>query len=122
MDKTWKRIQKNRCSACKKAIKTEVVQCKSCVKLFFHPGCVNKHKIYDRNKDVVQYHVPFKKFMIDSDNGEGMKKVKVTKLIKVAESLRMKPKLKIVFIDEKEWKLRDEELIETIKKQNKFGI
>lgn len=34
----------------------------------------------------------------------------------------MKPKLKIVYIDEEEWKRSDEELIDTIKKQNKSGI
>lgn len=59
-----------RCSACKKAIKTEVIQCKSCVKLFYHPGCVNKHKIYDKNNEVVQCHGPFEKFVIDNVNSE----------------------------------------------------
>lgn len=41
---------------------------------------------------------------------------------KVIESLQRKPKLKIVYIDEEEWNLSDEELINSIKKQNKFGI
>lgn len=59
-----------RCSACKKAIKTEVIQCQFCIELFYHPGCVNKHKIYDRNNEVVQCHGPFKKFMINSEYGE----------------------------------------------------
>lgn len=40
---------------------------------------------------------------------------------KVIESLQRKPKLKIVYINEDEWKLSNEELIDSIKKQNKFG-
>ncbi|XP_036142545.1 uncharacterized protein LOC118645486 [Monomorium pharaonis] len=59
-----------RCSACKKAIKTEVVQCKSCVKLFYHPGCVSKHKIYDRNNELVPCQGPFAKFGIENEIGE----------------------------------------------------
>ena len=59
-----------RCSACKKAIKTEVVQCKSCNKLFYHPGCVNKHRVYDKNDELVQCPAPFGKFLIDNENGE----------------------------------------------------
>ncbi|XP_036147738.1 uncharacterized protein LOC118647279 [Monomorium pharaonis] len=61
-----------RCSACKKAIKTEVVQCKSCVKLFYHPGCVSKHKIY-RNNELVPCQSPFAKFGIKSEIGEAKK-------------------------------------------------
>ncbi|XP_071573489.1 uncharacterized protein [Temnothorax nylanderi] len=53
-----------RCSACKKSIKTEVIACKSCVKLFFHPGCVSKHKIYDKNRELVSCPGPFEKFII----------------------------------------------------------
>lgn len=63
-----------RCSACKKAIQTAVIQCKSCVKMFYHPGCVSKHKIYDRNNELMQCHGLFEKFMIESNNGEGAKK------------------------------------------------
>lgn len=59
-----------RCSACRKAIKTDVVQCKSCIKLFYHPGCVNKHRVYDRNNELVQCNGPFEKFMIDNEHGE----------------------------------------------------
>lgn len=60
--------------------------------------------------------------------GEEIAKLKTTvqnKLgdnFKVTESLQMKPKLKIVYIDEEEWKRSDEELINTIKKHNKSGI
>ncbi|XP_077255138.1 uncharacterized protein LOC143893519 [Temnothorax americanus] len=53
-----------RCSACKKAIKTEVIACKSCAKLFYHPGCVSKHKIYDKNRELVSCPGPFEKFII----------------------------------------------------------
>lgn len=41
---------------------------------------------------------------------------------KVTESVQMKPKLKIVYIDEEEWKLSNEKLSDTIKKQNKIGM
>jgi hypothetical protein len=56
-----------RCSACKKAIKNQVVACKSCVKLFYHPGCVSKHKIYDINRELVSCPGPFEKFTIESE-------------------------------------------------------
>lgn len=66
--------------------------------------------------------------ILGCETGEEMAKLKTTvqnKLsdnFKVTESLQMKPKLKIVYIDEEEWKKSDEELIDTIKKQNKSGI
>ena len=56
-----------RCSACKKAIKSQVVACQSCVKLFYHPGCVSKHKIYDKNRELVSCPGPFEKFTIESE-------------------------------------------------------
>ena len=56
-----------RCSACKKAIRSQVVACKSCVKLFYHPGCVSKHKIYDRNNEFVVCPGPFEKFLVESE-------------------------------------------------------
>src|SRR5580765_7532612 len=56
-----------RCSACKKAIKNQVVACKSCVKLFYHPDCVSKHKIYDINREMVSCPGPFEKFTIESE-------------------------------------------------------
>lgn len=37
-------------------------------------------------------------------------------------SSQRKPKLKIVYIDEEDLKLNDEALIDSIKKQNKFGV
>lgn len=64
-----------RCSACKKAIKSQVVTCKSCVKLFYHPGCVNKHRIYDKNRELVTCNGPFERFMTESDKDADMKKV-----------------------------------------------
>lgn len=54
-----------RCSACKKAIKSQVVRCKTCPKLFYHPGCVCKHKVYDKNRELVQCNGPFDKFVVD---------------------------------------------------------
>lgn len=65
-----------RCSACKKAIKSQVVQCKACPKLFYHPGCANKHKVLDRNRDLVQCAGPFVKFSVEET--EPMKAVKPT--------------------------------------------
>ncbi|XP_039313145.1 uncharacterized protein LOC120359509 [Solenopsis invicta] len=54
-----------RCSACRKAIKSKVVRCKTCPKLFYHPGCVNKHRIYDRNQEYVPCKGPFEEFLTD---------------------------------------------------------
>ncbi|XP_046750286.1 uncharacterized protein LOC124413608 [Diprion similis] len=64
---TTKEYDEYRCSACKKAIKSQVVQCKACPKLFYHPGCVIKHKVFDRNRELVQCAGPFMKFMIDEN-------------------------------------------------------
>lgn len=55
-----------RCSACKKEIKSTVAQCKTCDKLFFHPGCTNKHKAYDKNSELVLCG-PFSKFVVESE-------------------------------------------------------
>ncbi|KMQ92758.1 hypothetical protein RF55_7211 [Lasius niger] len=59
-----------RCSACKKDIKCQVVSCKGCFhehrnKLFYHPGCVSKHKIYDKNLELVLCQGPFDRFEIE---------------------------------------------------------
>lgn len=56
-----------RCSACKKAIKNQVVACKTCVK-FYHPGCGNKHKVYDRNREFVSCPGPYEKIIIESES------------------------------------------------------
>lgn len=53
--------------ACKKPIKSQVVTCKSCVKLFYHPGCVSKHKVYDKNREMVSCLGPYEKFIVESD-------------------------------------------------------
>ncbi|KYN12392.1 hypothetical protein ALC57_15440 [Trachymyrmex cornetzi] len=55
------------CSACKKPIKSKVVKCGSCVKLFYYPGCVVKYKIYDRNQKLVPCAGPFEEFLLESD-------------------------------------------------------
>ncbi|XP_039303390.1 uncharacterized protein LOC120357295 [Solenopsis invicta] len=54
-----------RCSACGKVIKSKVVRCKTCPKLFNYPGCVNKHRILDRNQEYVPCKGPFEEFLID---------------------------------------------------------
>lgn len=63
-----------RCAACKKPIKNQVVTCKSCIKLFFHPGCANKHKTYDKNREYVSCPGPFEKFIVESEKDTDMKK------------------------------------------------
>lgn len=63
-----------RCSACKKAIKSKVVKCKACSKLFYHPGCVSKHKILDRNQEYVLCKGSFEEFLTDREKEAGMKK------------------------------------------------
>lgn len=63
-----------RCSACKKAIKNQVVTCKSCSKLFYHPSCVSKHKIYDKNRELVTCPGPLDKFIIEGVKEANMKK------------------------------------------------
>ncbi|XP_024947096.1 uncharacterized protein LOC112495307, partial [Cephus cinctus] len=67
MDSTGE-YDKYRCSTCKKPIKSQVVRCKTCVKLFYHPGCVNKHKVLDRNHELVACSGPFEKFNAEEEN------------------------------------------------------
>jgi len=62
-----------RCSACKKAIKSKVIRCKTCVgKLFYHPGCLNRHKILDRNKEAILCTGPFEEISIVSSEETNM--------------------------------------------------
>ncbi|KAL6265885.1 hypothetical protein P5V15_002717 [Pogonomyrmex californicus] len=62
-----------RCCACKKEIKNVVLQCTACVKFFFHPGCAFKHKVYNKQDELVRCEGPFKEIIGDSDKTE-MKK------------------------------------------------
>lgn len=39
-----------------------------------HSECVSKHKVYDRNHEVVPCHGPFEKFIIDNDKEANIKK------------------------------------------------
>lgn len=39
------------CRTCRKKIKLEVIKCIPCAKIF-HPGCVQMHKVYNRNKEI----------------------------------------------------------------------
>lgn len=66
-----------RCSACKKDVKNLVVQCKSCVKSFFHPGCAFKHKIYKGN-EIVKCEGPFKQIVLEDVKAE-MKKTGISR-------------------------------------------
>lgn len=48
-----------KCSACKKEIKSTAIQCKKCRKMFFHPGCINKHKTYNSSQELVKCGGPY---------------------------------------------------------------
>lgn len=63
-----------RCSACKKEIKSQVLQCTACVKLFYHPGCVSKHKVYNKNKELVKCEGPFNRIALESEKESAIKK------------------------------------------------
>jgi len=65
-----------RCSACKKPIKSQVVTCKS-VPNCYHPSCVTRHRIYDRNQELVSCPGLYEKFVIEGDQEENMKKASV---------------------------------------------
>lgn len=56
---------KYRCLACKKEIKNLVIQCKTCVRFYFHPRCVAKHKSY-REKEFVKCDGSFEKIAGES--------------------------------------------------------
>jgi len=66
--------------------------------------------------------------ILGCETGEEMEKLKVTvqaKLgedFKVTESPQIKPKIKVVNIDAEEIKMNDNDLIDTIKKQNKIAM
>jgi len=62
------------CSTCRKTIKSNVVKCKTCAKLFYHPECVNKHKILDKNQEYVPFKDPFDKFLVDGEQDTSMRK------------------------------------------------
>lgn len=55
---------KYRCSACKKKVKNTVGQCKSCVKLFHHPGLC-KHKVY-KGAELMKCGGPFREIVVES--------------------------------------------------------
>lgn len=66
-----------RCSACKKDVKSVVLQCKKCVKCFFQPGCANKHRIVNKDSEVVRCEGPFLEISVESEKTE-MRKTPVT--------------------------------------------
>lgn len=47
-------------NACRKEIRNLVLKCKVCVKSFFHPGYVNKHRTF-KDKEMVRCEDPFEK-------------------------------------------------------------
>lgn len=63
-----------RCSACKKDIKNIAVQYKKCRKLFYHPGCIVKHKIYNNRQELTKCEGPFEEIRIESEREEKMKR------------------------------------------------
>jgi len=42
--------------------------------LFYHPSCVTRHRIYDRNQELVSCPGPYEKFVIEDDQEKDMKK------------------------------------------------
>lgn len=58
-----------RCTACKKEVKNVVIHCKTCVKCFYHPGCVSKHRIL-KDKELVKCDGPFEEIDIAAENGK----------------------------------------------------
>ncbi|EZA50288.1 hypothetical protein X777_11299 [Ooceraea biroi] len=56
-----------KCSACKKEIKNIVTACKRCNKIFLHPGCVCKHKVYNKYNELVACDGPYEKFSVESE-------------------------------------------------------
>lgn len=42
------------CRQCRKEIKTDVIKCIPCDKIF-HPGCHKLHKVYNADNEIVQY-------------------------------------------------------------------
>jgi len=56
---------------------SQVVTCKSCAKLFYHLSCVTRHRIYDRNQELVLCPSSYEKFVIEDDQEEDMKKASV---------------------------------------------
>jgi len=58
-----------RCSACKKPIKSKAIRCKTCVdKLFYHPSCLNRHRIYNRNKELVACDGSFDEILVENSD------------------------------------------------------
>jgi len=51
-----------------------MVTCKSYAKLFYHPSYVTRHRIYDRNQELVSCPGPYEKFVIEDDQEKDMKK------------------------------------------------
>ncbi|XP_024876664.1 uncharacterized protein LOC112457708 [Temnothorax curvispinosus] len=71
-------IAEYRCAACKKSIKNLVVKCKACAGVFYHPGCVTKHKIQDGNREIISCPGPFEKIMIEDEKEMEKNKTRTT--------------------------------------------
>ncbi|EZA56792.1 hypothetical protein X777_03197, partial [Ooceraea biroi] len=50
-----------------KEIKNIVTACKRCNKIFLHPGCVCKHKVYNKYNELVACDGPYEKFSVESE-------------------------------------------------------
>ncbi|EFN80917.1 hypothetical protein EAI_04705 [Harpegnathos saltator] len=55
----------------KKKIKNTAVQCKKCKKLFFHPGCVSKHRIYNNAQELIKCVGPYDEIKVEREKEEG---------------------------------------------------
>lgn len=80
-----------KCTACKKDIKYIVMKCGECKKLFFHPGCINKPKIY-KGKEYIRCDGPFERIINEHERSETSSQNKdyptiISRMIKVGISI-----------------------------------
>jgi len=59
-----------RYEACKKEIRTRGEICTKCIKLYYS-GCVNKHRIYGKNKELISSESPYENLIVEK-NKEAM--------------------------------------------------
>lgn len=50
-------------------MKNVVLQCRTCVKCFFHPGCTSKHRIV-KDKEIVRCEGPFIEIVVENERTE----------------------------------------------------
>jgi len=56
----------HRCEACKKEIKIRVRACRKYTKSY-HQNCANKHRIYDKNKQLIPCEDPYEDLIVGKE-------------------------------------------------------